>query len=93
MTYLSIRPDGDWYLLPEPKSQPFIAVYVPTDEALRLFKQWEETPYGTDHTISGVLADYLEEHREQFAEVRPIEDNWTAMIDLLRSRFRRPKSN
>lgn len=51
------------------KSEPLVGdycnfyTYAVTDEAAALIQQWHQTSSFDDGTISGVLADYLEEHR------------------------------
>ncbi len=90
MRYMKVYSDGGWKRLQErPVMEAGVAVYGISEELYDLLTQWFNTPPSTDDLLSGVIADYLEDHREVVTGSAAADDspNYGRMIEYLRLRF------
>lgn len=89
MVYLNIGKDGLWLRWEEP-DPAYAACYQITAEANNLFEQWYQTPIPEESVICGVLADYLQDHKDEQIPIRPSDSCWDAMVAHLRKCFDEP---
>jgi hypothetical protein len=80
----------NWYI--GPLRTEFPNYYHCRPEACNFYIEWLRTPGRQDGTVCGVLADYLEDHRQELltGATGPSDPaaRLDALIDYLRDRFR-----
>jgi hypothetical protein len=98
MKYLAIEGTRQphFYATDEPLFNLVLTLYPFPTDGVTLVNRWKGTPSSVDSLISGILADYLEDHQDELLSgaVGPKPGpRLTALIDHLRSRLHEPTHN
>jgi hypothetical protein len=76
---LTIKPDNS-------DINNYVAIW---GEGSKLYTQWLDLHYPSDGFVGGVLADWLDEHREEIMAITPkCKDYLNLCITFLRKRYR-----